>query len=83
MNDEREADHEEIQFHVEVEPSSTECCHDNNAHSHFVLNLEPSYCQQQVMTNDCAEKLDIMITLCLEHMLSICYDNGVCSDYHY
>lgn len=64
--DDKEAD--EIQF--QIEPCALQ---DDSSHS---LQLEPTYSLTQVMINDSAEKLDIMMTLCLEYILTTCYDNG-------
>ena len=59
------------QFHVEVDTE-----HDPSYNKEG-LNLEPSYSHVQVMSNESAEKMDVMMTVLLDHLHSLCYNDGV------
>ena len=66
-----------MQFHVEIEPDPGSG-HDGVVCMKSVLNLEPVYSQKRVMANQNAEKLDIMMTVLLNHLHSLCHKDGVC-----
>ncbi|XP_064405680.1 RNA polymerase I-specific transcription initiation factor RRN3-like [Halichondria panicea] len=59
------------QFHVEVDTEPNPCYNKEG------LNLEPSYSHVQVMSNESAEKMDVMMTVLLDHLHSLCYNDGV------
>ena len=46
-------------------------CHDDDRPS-----LNACYSQQQLMVNEAAEKLDVMMTIVLHHLHSICHKSG-------
>lgn len=60
------------QFHVEVDTEPDPCYNKEG------LNLEPSYSRVQVMSNESAEKMDVMMTVLLDHLHSLCFKDGVC-----
>ncbi len=62
-------DSDGTQFHVEVDSEPIPC-------NKVGLNLEPFYSQCQVMSNLSAEKLDIMMTVLLDHLHLLCYKDG-------
>ncbi len=59
---------EEMQFHVEMEEARDAPIISDTLVA--VLSRRP------VMTNDMAEKLDIMMSICFEHFYSLCHSNG-------
>ena len=66
-----------MQLHVEIEPDPGSG-HHGIVCTKSALNLEPVYSQKRVMTNENAEKLDIMMTVLLDHLHSLCHKDGVC-----
>ena len=66
-----------MQFHVEIEPDPGSGRH-GIVCMKSALNLEPVYSQKRVMANENAEKLDIVMTVLLDHLHSLCHMDGVC-----
>ena len=56
---------EEMQFHVEMEEAPL-----------ISDTLTVVLSRRPVMTNDMAEKLDIMMSICFQHFYSLCHSNG-------
>lgn len=63
-----ELEDEEMQFHVEMDTEG-----ENSVVSD---KLTAVHSQRPLMSNDMAEKLDIMMSICFEYLHSICHDNG-------
>ena len=79
-------------FAVQVElPSLEEEDDDNDPDTQFDVELEgveketsmphsavlgAHFSQKQVMKNEVAEKLDVMMTVCFQHFHKICHRNG-------
>ena len=59
---------EEVQFHVEMEETRDAPLINDT--------LTAILSQHPVMTNEMAEKLDIMISICFEHFHSLCHSNS-------
>ena len=60
-----------MQFHVEMESAL-----DGDAPVISGI-LTAVHSQQSVMSNDMAEKLDIMMSVCFEYLHSLCHSNGM------
>lgn len=58
-------------FYVEVDSDPDGC-----ANKTAGRNLEPSYSRKCVMSNENAEKLDVMMTVLLEHLQTLCFKDG-------
>ena len=66
---EREEEGEsDMQFHVEMEDAG-----DTPVISDVLAAV---HSQRSVMTNEMAEKLDIMMSICFEYLHSCCHSNG-------
>ena len=63
--EEEEMGESDVQFHVEMEDAP-------------VISdvLSAVHSQRSVMTNEMAEKLDIMMSICFEYLHSCCHSNG-------
>ena len=60
---------DEVQFHVDME--------EREEIPVISETLAAVHSQQPVMSNEMAEKLDIMMTLCFECLHSLCHSNGM------
>ena len=69
----REED-EDTQFHVEIEERGAECAPPLDGKGFFPLGLH--YSRKQVMSNEQAEKLDVMMTICFQHFHNLCHHKG-------
>ena len=66
--EEEETGESEMQFHVEME--------DAGGAPAISDVLAAVHSQRSVMTNEMAEKLDIMMSICFEYLHSCCHSNG-------
>lgn len=73
-NLEDEEEDEESQFQVELDAGEGEG--GGGGEEEEALLLGPHYSQKQVMRNEPAEKLDVMMTICLQHFHRICHHKG-------
>lgn len=72
---EDEGEGEETQFHVELDSSADDrdaAIADSAASALLAL----TYSRKHVMENEQAEKLDVMMTTCMDHLHMICHHKG-------
>lgn len=69
----REED-EGTQFCMELKERGAECAPPSDGKGSFPLGLH--YSCKPVMTNEQAEKLDVMMTICLQHFHNLCHHQG-------
>lgn len=65
---------EDTQFHVELEQHEDESAPLVDGKGSILLGLH--YSCKQVMSNEQAEKLDVMMTICLQHFHKLCHHKG-------
>lgn len=66
---------EDTQFHVDMEERGEECVPLVDGKGSILLGLH--YSRKQVMRNVQAEKLDVMMTICLQHFHKLCHHKGL------
>ena len=68
-----EEEGDETQFHVELDSSADDCVAIADSAASL---LELTYSNKHVMKNEQAEKLDVMMATCMDHLHMICHHKG-------